>query len=100
MEQFVHILFTHAFVVPAMSNVYVHFSLISFPARYSVVNLRLESHSLRFREVIFLAYKTPVPKRSSLPSFNLPHKPFFSFIVAVAAGVACHYIIKWLDSDE
>ena len=35
-----------------MSNVYVHFSLISFPARYSVVNLRLESHSLRFREVI------------------------------------------------
>ena len=35
-----------------MSNVYVHFSQISFPARYSVVNLRLESHSLRFREVI------------------------------------------------
>ena len=35
-----------------MSNVYVHFSLISFPAPYSVVNLRLESHSLRFREVI------------------------------------------------
>ncbi len=23
-----------------------------------------------------------------------------SFIVAVAAGVACHYIIKWLDSDQ
>ena len=23
-----------------------------------------------------------------------------SFIVAVAAGVACHYVIKWLDSDE
>ena len=36
-----------------MSNVYVHFSLISFRARYSVVNLRLESHSLRFREVMF-----------------------------------------------
>ena len=35
-----------------MSNVYVHFSQISFPAQYSVVNLRLESHSLRFREVI------------------------------------------------
>ena len=35
-----------------MSNVYVHFSQISFPARYSVVNFRLESHSLRFREVI------------------------------------------------
>ena len=35
-----------------MSNVYVHFSQISFPARYSVVNFQLESHSLRFREVI------------------------------------------------
>ncbi len=35
-----------------MSNVYVHFSPISFPARYSVVNFQLESHSLRFRKVI------------------------------------------------
>jgi len=24
----------------------------------------------------------------------------FSFIVAIAAGVACHYIIKWLDDDK
>jgi hypothetical protein len=23
-----------------------------------------------------------------------------AFIVAVAAGVACHYIIKWLDGDD
>ena len=23
-----------------------------------------------------------------------------SFIIAVAAGVVCHYIIKWLDSDK
>lgn len=23
-----------------------------------------------------------------------------SFLVAVAAGVACHYIIKWLDGDH
>ena len=23
-----------------------------------------------------------------------------AFIIAVAAGVACHYIIKWLDSDD
>ncbi len=23
-----------------------------------------------------------------------------SFFVAVAAGVACHYIIKWLDGDH
>jgi hypothetical protein len=25
---------------------------------------------------------------------------FISFLIAVAAGVACHYIIKWLDSDH
>ena len=41
-------------IVPAMSNVYVHFSQISVPARYSVVNYQLESHSLKFREVIFV----------------------------------------------
>ena len=23
-----------------------------------------------------------------------------SFLVAVMAGVACHYIIKWLDGDK
>ena len=23
-----------------------------------------------------------------------------SFLVAVTAGVACHYIVKWLDSDD
>ena len=41
-------------IVPAMSNVYVHFSQISFPARYLVVNFQLLSRSLRFREVILL----------------------------------------------
>ena len=25
---------------------------------------------------------------------------FVSFTVAVAAGVICHYIIKWLDGDK
>ena len=25
---------------------------------------------------------------------------FASFLIAVAAGVACHYIIKWLDDDN
>ena len=47
-----------------MSNVYVHFSLISFPARYSVVNFQLESHSLRFREV--MCYTVP---------YSLPPEP-------------------------
>ena len=52
-----------------MSNVYVHFSLISFPARYSVVNLRLESHSLRFREVILAVLGTAV---ESLVQYIVP----------------------------
>ena len=25
---------------------------------------------------------------------------FISYLIAVAAGVACHYIIKWLDGDD
>ena len=25
---------------------------------------------------------------------------FASFLITVAAGVACHYIIKWLDGDN
>lgn len=29
-----------------------------------------------------------------------PMQEVLSFLVAVAAGVTCHYIIKWLDSDE
>ena len=41
-----------------MSNVYVHFSQISFPARYSIVNFQLVSRSLRFREVILIILLT------------------------------------------
>ena len=29
-----------------------------------------------------------------------PMQEVLSFLVAVAAGVTCHYIIKWLDSDD
>ena len=45
-----------------MSNVYVPFSQISFPARYSVVNFQLESHSLRFREVITGLFRGAEPE--------------------------------------
>ena len=27
-------------------------------------------------------------------------KELISFLITVAAGVACHYIIKWLDGDD
>lgn len=37
-----------------MSNVYVHFSQISFSTRYSVVNFRLGSQSLGFRKVMIV----------------------------------------------
>ena len=29
-----------------------------------------------------------------------PIQEVLSFLVPVAAGVACHYIIKWLDGDD
>ncbi len=54
-----------------MSNVYVHFSQISFPARYSVVNFQLESHSLRFREVIYLQGTPKTQKRHQKSILNL-----------------------------
>ena len=44
-----------------MSNVYVHFSLISFSAQYSVVNFQWEPLSVRFREVIILLLQSKNP---------------------------------------
>ena len=40
----------------------------------------------------------PLPKlaRKGVSLMN----PLISFLVAVAAGVVCHYIIKWLDGDQ
>ena len=34
--------------------------------------------------------------RKEVPSLEI----ITSFLVAVAAGVVCHYIIKWLDGDK
>ena len=39
----------------------------------------------------------PIPVRKG-GVFNM--ESVLSFIVAVAAGVVCHYIIKWLDGDK
>ena len=39
-----------------MSNVYVHFSQISFSVRYLVINFQLKFHSLRFREVMVVCH--------------------------------------------
>ena len=47
-------------IVPTMSNIYVHFSQISFPVRYLVVNFQLESHSLRFREYWSVKEANPI----------------------------------------
>lgn len=42
----------HHCLVPHAQGVYILFSLFSFSARYSVVNLQGESRTLKFREVI------------------------------------------------
>ncbi len=31
---------------------------------------------------------------------EVPMEIILSFLVSCAAGVACHYIIKWLDGDK
>ena len=28
------------------------------------------------------------------------HAAVISFLISVAAGIACHYICKWLDRDD
>ena len=63
-----------------MSNVYVHFSQISVPARYSVVNYQLESHSLKFREVIIGGWGGVLP-----PHFGQKksRRPFSDFLLGV-----------------
>ena len=58
-----------------MSNVYVHFSQISFPARYSVVNFQLESHSLRFREVIDIGGKNILTLADATDCFVVSQLP-------------------------
>ena len=76
-----------------MSNVYVHFSLISFPARYSVVNFQLESHSLRFREVIVFGWNFAVilnsglPFHCSMPAAVMGRFPFQGFILFAAVNI-------------
>jgi len=38
----------------------------------------------------------PIPVRKGGVNMEV----FIAFLVAVAAGVACHYIIKWLDGES
>ena len=44
--------------------------------------------------IIALSYRYPATGGGD------PMETFISFLVAVAGGVACHYIIKWLDGDR
>ena len=66
-----------------MSNVYVHFSQISFPARYSVVNFQLVSHSLRFREVIDIRRR---------------NQRFTSFEDCEEPAAEDHYNLEWKEA--
>ena len=42
----------------------------------------------------FVAHRYPQQEEVSILEF------FISFLIAVLGGVACHYIIKWLDGDD
>ena len=81
-----------------MSNVYVHFSQISFPAPYSVVNFQLESHSLRFREVISPSFLRSVLHNSSLLiALYLSKDRFFPTTKTLAqkqTSLFCSFILK------
>ena len=59
------------------------------------------------KKVGSLAIRTPhgrleINMQRSMDSFQSisQRKLVISFLVAIAAGVACHYIIKWLDRDH
>ncbi len=51
-------------------------------------------HQHFYRTIIMLSNRYPATGGGE--SFEL----ILSFLVSCAAGVACHYIIKWLDGDK
>ena len=50
---------------------------------------------IRVSVIIFLL-SYPIRQRKGGADMNV----LTSFLVAVAAGVACHFICKWLDGDD
>ena len=50
--------------------------------------------TLKMRYNIYVAHRYPQQGGGVRMEF------FASFLITVMAGVACHYIIKWLDSDD
>ena len=50
--------------------------------------------SINYAIIFMLSNRYPTTGRGVHVEFAI------SFLIAVAAGVACHYIIKWLDSDH
>ena len=45
---------------------------------------------------IIICVTAPIPEQEG----GVIVEFIFSFYIAVAAGVVCHYIIKWLDGDK
>ena len=50
--------------------------------------------------MISLCYILPVTAPRLVRKGGVLVDVFVAFLVAVAAGVACHYIIKWLDGGK
>ena len=60
----------------------------------------VKSFNKEIEECQIICYNPYVAHRYPQPGGGVCMEVVISFLVAVAAGVACHYIIKWLDSDH
>ena len=54
----------------------------------------------KVQEYRIVCYNLCVAHRYPQQGGGVHMEVFASFLIAVAAGVACHYIIKWLDGDD
>lgn len=50
---------------------------------------------LRYDIIVLLSNRDPATGGGEVPM-----EIILSFLVSCAAGVVCHYIIKWLDGDK
>ena len=54
----------------------------------------------KVQEYRIVCYNLCVAHRYQQQGGGVHMELFASFLIAVMAGVACHYIIKWLDGDD
>ena len=59
-----------------------------------------ENFEIKVQKYQMVWYNLCVAHRHPQQGGGVCMEVVISFLVAVLAGVACHYIIKWLDSDD